>query len=201
MTYRSTIVALSLFSLFAPTHLHAQAHNPSDFQDRVLDVLFPLDVESKPYFVKLVLRFHDDASQLALVVYPGGDSEVVRSTLDGMNASKFFQFISATLTEHPNAQPVEIAAAVKVRTTRSPVGYKTLEPMLNDLKAIKISPFLNTRIGVDEVTWYDFWFDSGEESVHYRIFGGPTLRDPQDNLARWMTRFRATCESLARRRS
>lgn len=201
MNYRGVIIAALLSALFAPAKSHAQSRNPLDLHDRVLDLLFPSNVESKPYIVKLVLRFDDDASQLAIVVYPGGDSEVVRSTLDGMNASELSQLISTKLTEHPNVQAVEIAAAVKVRTTRYPVQYKTLEPTLNALKAIKISPFLNTRIGFDEVILYDFWFDSGQESVHYKIFGHSTLGDPQDNLAQWMVRFREASKNLAQRKS
>ena len=202
MTYRNAIAcAATLFVLFAPTKLDAQDRDPLDAHDRVLDLLFPLKVESKPYFVKLILRFHSDASQLALVVYPGGESELVRSTLDSMNARDLFQLVSKTLIENPHANEEEIAAKVKVRTTRFPTQYKTMEPMLNDLKAIRISPFLNTRIGVDEVTWYDFWFDTGQESVHYKILYNSTLGDAQDNLARWMTRFRATCEGLVNRKS
>jgi hypothetical protein len=197
MTYRNAIAcAAMLCVLFAPAKLDAQDRNPLDVHDRVLDLLFPLNVESKPYFVKLILRFHSDASQLALVVYPGGESELVRSTLDSMNARDLFQLVSRTLTENAHVNEEEIAVKVKVRTTHFPTQYKTMEPMLNDLKAIRISPFLNTRIGVDDVTWYDFWFDTGQESVHYKIFGDSTWRDPQDNLARWMTRFRATCEGL-----
>jgi hypothetical protein len=59
-----------LCALFAPAKLHAQVGDPSDLHDRVLDLLFPSDVESKPYRIKMVFRFHDDASQIVLVVYP-----------------------------------------------------------------------------------------------------------------------------------
>jgi hypothetical protein len=201
MKCRGAVLVVFLCVLIVPAKSRAQGSNHRDFQDRVLDLLFRSDIESKPYYIKMVLRFYDDTSQIALVVYPGGDSELVRSTLDGMNASKLFQFIATIHAEHPNAQPVEVAAAVKVRTTRSPVQYRTLEPALNALKTIRVSPFLNTRVGVDEVSLYDFWFDSGQESVHYRILGDPILHDQQDNLARWMAGFRATCKSLAPRRS
>src|SRR5580704_16377850 len=144
MTFRNAMAwAATLFLVFAPTKLDAQYRNPLDADDRVLDLLFPLNVESKPYFMKLTLRFRNDASQLALVVYPGGESELVRSTLDSMNARDLFDLVSKTLIENPHANEEEIAANVKVRTTRFPTQYKTMEPMLNDLKAIRISPFLN----------------------------------------------------------
>jgi hypothetical protein len=202
MTFRNaTACAAMLCFLFAPAKLYAQERNQLGVHDRVQDLLFPLNVESKPYFRKLILRFPSDASQLALVVYPGGEAEIVRTTLDSMNARDLLQLVSKSLAENPHANEEEIAAKVKVHTTRFPTHYKTMEPILNDLKSIRISPFLNTRIGVDEVTWCDFWFDTEQESVHYKILYNSTLGDAQDNLARWMTRFRATCEGLVNRKS
>jgi hypothetical protein len=203
MTFRNaTACAAMLCFLFTPVKLDAQERNPLNVHDRVQDLLFPLNVESKPYFLKLILRFPSDASQLALVVYPGGEAEIVRTTLDSMHARDLLQLVSKTLTENPHINEEEIVAKVKVRTTRFPTQYKTMEPILNDLRSIRISPFLNTRIGLDEVTWCDFWFDTGgQESVHYKVLGNSTLGDAQDSLARWMTRFRATCEGLVNRKS
>ena len=196
MVYRAAIASVALLCLLsAPGRSQTPDRNSQDVYVHVSALLFPFDVESKPYYVKLIMRFHDDDSQLAIVVYPGGESEIVRSTLDNMNGRDLLQLVSTTLTENPHVNEAEIAAKVKVRTTRSHVEYKTLEPMLNNLKAIRISPFLATRVGVDEATWYEFWFDSGQESVHYKIFGDSgdsTGRAPQDKLARWMTKFRAT---------
>lgn len=194
-SWKAIASAMVLCVLSAPAQPQTPDRNSQDVYVHVLALLFPLDVESKPYYVKLILRFHDDDSQLALVVYPGGESEIVRSTLDSMNGRDLFKLVSTTLTENPHVNEAEIAATVKVRTTRSHIEYKALEPMLNNLKAIRISPFLATRVGVDEVTWYEFWFDSGQESVHYKIFGDsgdPTGHAPQDKLAGWMTKFRAT---------
>jgi hypothetical protein len=114
-----------------------------------------------------------------------------------MNGRELFQLIS----KNPNANEAELATKVKVHTTRSPLEYKALEPALDELKAIRISPFLATRVGVDEVTWYDFWFDSGQESVHYRILDDSGSGDPQDKLAQWMTRFRTRCQSMVQRKS
>jgi hypothetical protein len=192
MTHWKTIASAALlFVSFLPAQPGAQEQNEFDVNDRVLNVIFPLNVESKPYFVKLIVRFRDDPSQLALVVYPGGQSELIRSSPDGMHGSDYSLFIKK-LTENPNANEAEIAAKVGVHTTRFPVQYKTVEPMLNELKAIRISPFLATRVGVDDVTLYEFWFDSGQESVHYRIFDDAGSSDPQDKLAQWIARFRKT---------
>jgi hypothetical protein len=176
-----------------PAQSEAQETNRLDVDDRVLNLLFPLNVESKPFYVKLTLRFHDDATQWALVVYPGGQSELIRSSLDNMDGHGFSRYVYKTLSENPTANEAEIAAKVRVHTTRCPVQYKTMEPMLNELKAIRISPFLTTRIAVDAFTSYDFWFDSGQESVHYTILDDSGSRDPQDKLAQWMTRFRTAC--------
>ncbi len=47
-----------------------------------------------------------------------------------------------------------------------------------DLKAIRISPILKTRIAVDEYSEYEYWYDDGQESVHYTITG-PSKDAPQ----------------------
>jgi hypothetical protein len=202
MSYRKAFASMVLLCILsAPAKSQTPNRNRQDVYDHVLDLLFPVDVESKPYYAKLILRFHDDESQLVLVVYPGGESELIHSSLDNMNGSSLFQLVTETLARNPAASESEIAARVKVRTIRSPLEHRAVQAELNHLKTIRISPYLATRVGVDEVTWYEFWFDSGQESVHYKIFGDSAIREPQDKLAHWMTTFRANSQTMLKRKS
>jgi hypothetical protein len=192
MSFRRSVArALSACILSAAAAIAQTGdRNPVDIKARVLDLLFPLDVTSKPYFLKLVLRFGDSGTQLAVVIYPGGESELVRYELADMNSNDLSLLVSKMVAQNPNVQDREIAAKVKVKMTRSPVDHKALSRALEDLKTLRMSPFLKTRIAVDEYSQYDYWFDSGQESVHYTITG-PFKGDPQDRLVQWMIKFKA----------
>jgi hypothetical protein len=52
-----------------------------------------------------------------------------------------------------------------------------------------------SRVAVDEYSEYEFWYDTEEESVHYKLTG-PFKGDPQDKLVQWMIRFRASVPEL-----
>jgi len=192
MSFRRSVMRALCFCLLSTVTAIAQTggRNPLDIRGQVLDQLFPLDVTSKPYYVKLVLRFSDSDTQLVVLVYPGGESELISYTLRGVSGDGLSQLISKLIAENPNLPYREIAAKVKVSTTRSPIEYKALSHALDELKAIRISPFLTTRVVCDEVSQYDFWFDTGEESVHYTLYG-PFKEDPQDLIVQWMIKFRA----------
>jgi hypothetical protein len=194
---QAVVCALLICVLSEPAAPQTTNRNPSEVDSDVLNLLFPLNVESKPYFVKFILRFHDTDTQLALIVYPGGASELVSFSLDNMNSGDLFKLVSEMLAKNPSVRDEEIAAKVGVQTTRTVVEYKAVEPALNDLKSIRISPFFKTRIFVDDYSQYDYWFDSGQESVHYRICADST-GDPQDQLAHWMARFRANSASMGK---
>jgi hypothetical protein len=189
--------ALLSCALSAPAISQTRDRTPSEVYSAALNLLFPLNVESKPYYVKLILRFSDTNSQLALIVYPGGASELVSFSLDNMTGSDVFNLVSEMLAKNPSVKDEEIAAKVRVHTIRSSLDYKVVEPALNDLKAIRISPFFQTRVFADEYLEYDYWFDSGQESVHYKICGISTGA-PQDELAHWMTRFRANSANMVK---
>jgi hypothetical protein len=103
MTYRTVVASVALLCpLLAPASPQAPDPDPQEAYSHVLDLLFPLNLESEPtYYLKLVLRFHDDESQLVLVVYPGRKSKLVRSSLDHMNANDLFQLATKTLAQNP----------------------------------------------------------------------------------------------------
>src|SRR5271163_2498642 len=57
-------VACALFSclLFTATVSAQPGDRHLDMKARVLDILFPLDVTPKPYFLKMILRFGDSGT-------------------------------------------------------------------------------------------------------------------------------------------
>jgi hypothetical protein len=161
---------------------------------QVLDALFAPEVAPKPYFLKMILRFGDSGTQLTIVVYPGAKAEIVRVRLADMKGDELHRMISKALADNPLVKPQEIAAKLKVAVTRSSVDYgAALEPAIEELKSIRISPVLTNRVAVDEFSEYEFWFDTWQESVHYTIVG-PFQNEPQDELGKWMLRFRAKAE-------
>ncbi|HYL09661.1 MAG TPA: hypothetical protein VEU31_02900, partial [Candidatus Acidoferrales bacterium] len=95
----------------------------------------------------------------------------------------------------PNVTDQGIAAKLKVDVKRSPIRYEALSPLVDDLKAIRISPVLASRVAVDEYSEYEFWYNNGQESVCYKV-AGPFRDDPQDKLVQWMIRFRTSLPKL-----
>ncbi len=161
-----------------------------DTKARVLDLVFPLDVTPKPYFRKLVLRYGDTDTQLVVVTYPGGRSELISYTLAGMQSRDLSHLISEMVANSPDIKDREIVAKVKLSTTRARIDSDALNPILDELKAVHISPILADREALDEYSEYDFWYDSWRDSVHYSLTG-PFNRVPQDQLVQWMIKFRA----------
>ena len=187
--------------LFAASASAQPGDRHLDIKARVLDILFPLDVAPKPYFQKMVLRFSDSDTQLVVVVYPDKDKywirkcEITRYALEGMGKGELSQFISKMVAENPNVKEQEIAAKLKVDITRSSVPLEAFSRALDELKAIRISPVLADRVPVDDYSEYEFWYDNWQESVHYAITS-PFGNDPQDQLGRWMTKFRDNLPNL-----
>jgi hypothetical protein len=174
---------------------------PADMRDRVLDLLFRSDAVSAPFFSKMTLRYGDSDSQLVVVTYPvypvhpGGQAEVISYTITGMGSDNLAQFISKMAAQNPNVTDQEIAAKLKVEVKRSPIRYEGLKRFLDELEAIRISPMLASRVAVDEYSEYQFWYNNGQESVHYTVVG-PFKDDPQDKLVQWMIRFRTGVPEL-----
>jgi hypothetical protein len=166
-----------------------------DMKARVLDILFPLDVGPTPYFSKMVLRFGDSDTQFVVVTYPGGKSELIRYDIAGTKSGELSQLISKMVAENPDLNEREIAAKLKVDVHRLPVDTNALDRALNELKAIRISPILASRVAVDDYSEYEFWYDNWQESVHYTITS-PFGNAPQDKLGEWMVKFRAGVPDL-----
>lgn len=202
MIYR-IVVTWALFSciLFAAIASAQPGDRYLDMEARVLDKLFPVNVPSKSYFLKMVLRFGDSDTQLVVVVYSDTGKywvrkcEVTSYALEGLSSSQFSQFVSKMVAENPNVKPEEIAARLKVSITRSPLPLEELYRALDELKTIRISPVLADRIAVDEFSEYEFWYDNWQESVQYTITS-PFGDTPQDQLGKWMTKFKVNLPNL-----
>lgn len=198
MIYR-IVVTGALFSCilfaFSATASAQPGDRNLDIKARVLDILFPLDVGPTPYFSKMVLRFSDSDTQLVVVVYPGGKGELIRYSLAGVKSGELPQLISKMVAENPKVTDREIAAKLKVDVDRSPVEHEALKRALDELKAIRISPVLESRVAVDEYSEYEFWYDTWQESVHYTITSSAG-NAAQDKLGQWMTKFRESVPNL-----
>jgi hypothetical protein len=91
------------------------------------------------------------------------------------------------------------AAAVKIHPTvqHAEVDGEASKPSLNELEKITMSPRLPGVIGLDGVPSCEFWYYTGEESVHYRLLD--TRMDvPYDSLPRWVERFESVARGLIR---
>ncbi|HKD79571.1 MAG TPA: hypothetical protein VKH81_07745 [Candidatus Angelobacter sp.] len=172
-----------------------------DVKHRVLDLLFRPDAVTSPFLSKLTLRFGDSDSQLVVLIYPvypvhpGGQVEVISYTIIGMGNDDLSQFIARMTAQNPDVTEQEIAAKLKVDIKRSSMRYEGLSRDLDDLKAIRISPVLASRVALDKYFDYEFWYNSGQESVHYLVTG-PFKGDPQDKLVQWMIKFRTRASEL-----
>ncbi len=196
MIYRMAVTWALFSCVFFAAPASAQPGNRYlDMKARVLDILFPLDVTPRPYFQKMVLRFSDSDTQLVVVAYPDKDKywvrrcEITQYALEGMGKGELSQLISKTVAENPNVTEQQIVAKLKVSVTRSSFPLEAFYRGLNELKAIRISPVLSDQIVADDDREYEFWYDNWNESVHYAI-PGPFGKNPQDQLGRWMARFR-----------
>ncbi len=197
MTYRMMFASVLFCCTAFTTESAAQ---PGDrhlnLEARVLNLLFPLDVSrTKPYVMKLVLRYGDSDTQLIVLAYPGGKSEMVRFDLADMNRRGLSQVVSEAVAENPGVTDREIAARLKVNVTRSPIDDDALFRALKDLETVRISPVLASRVPVDQYSEYEYWYDTWQECVRYTI-AGPFKDSDQDKLVQWMVKFRTNATSL-----
>lgn len=174
---------------------------PADMKDRVLDILLRPDTGASPFLSKTTLRYGDSDSQLVVLTYPvypvhpGGAAEIISYAVTGMGSDNLSQFIAKVTAQNPSVTDQEIAAKLRVEVKRTPISYKALKRSLDELKAMQISPMLARRVALDEYSEYQFWFNNGQESVHY-VITSPFGNDPQDQLGKWMMRFRENVPNL-----
>jgi hypothetical protein len=120
---------------------------------------------------------------------------MISYTIAGLGSDSLSQFMSKMADKKPSVTNEEIAAKLKAVVKRSPIGYQVLRRYLEELKAIRISPMLASRVALDEYSEYEFWYNTGQESVHYKVTG-PFKGDSQDKLVQWMIRLRTGVPEL-----
>jgi hypothetical protein len=186
-----------LFAL-SPCGLAEKAHFISNRE--VLDCLFPKEFDAEPYLEKVVLRFDDSSTELVLLMDPvatdhaPGPSELVQYTL-GITEGDLLKRIEEILVKNPQASVEQVASHFKVSTKRVPIADSQVKRVLDELKSIRVSPALGTRIGGDSSFFLNFWYFGFAESVHYQLIG-PHHGDPQDELVKWMLGFRERLPEL-----
>jgi hypothetical protein len=193
MTYLRVIMIVCTALLCS----HVVGAQPGDrylnMKSQVLNALFPLQVEPKPYLSKMILRFGDSSTQITVVVYPGGKAEIIRHALTVAGA-ELERIVSSAVAKDSGVKAEEIAANLRVTVLRSAVGYKEIvAPAVAELKSIRLSPILGSHVSVDHFSEYEFWYDTWQESVHYTL-NGPFAGQPQDELVKWMLNFRLSVE-------
>jgi hypothetical protein len=215
--YKSTTFAMLLPLLFATVTIAQPGQDRRNTKDRLLDILFPdiapeqcnhlTDCSSIPrIYEKLIMRFGDTDTQLVVLRYarypanPGGDDVLVSFSLGGTTDSELSQLIEKMIAKNSHVTDREIAAKLKVNVARSAIDEHALDLLLKDLASIRISPILQTRVALDDYSEYEYWFDAGQESVHY-VIDGQFKDAPQDQLAQWMIKFRASVPTLLKPRS
>jgi hypothetical protein len=191
------VYAALLFLFFATVAIAQPEEGQRDMKARVLDILFPLEVTQEPCFEKLAMRFGDSDTQLVVLIYPsypvrpGGNTEIIRYSLAGMDDGGLSELINKMVAQNPNVTDREIAAKLKVKIKRSPMKEDVRDRFLKELAAIRIPPVLQAWVALDDYPEYkyEFWFDNGQGSIHYMI-AGPNKDVPENQLVQWMIRFR-----------
>jgi hypothetical protein len=208
MFSRVGILTLLLVSPFSTLVGHAQPgyrqHNPAE---RVLDLAFPIDVPAaqKPYFVKMALRYWGaDPEQFVIVIYSDSDKywirkcEITKYVFGSESKAKLPQVLSKLSADSSDEAVRAAAAQLNVEVSRYMIAPEALSKTLTELRSIRISPAITDRIGLDDVSEYEFWYDTWEESDYFSIMG-PFKDDPQDALTRWMIKFKADLPDLLKK--
>jgi hypothetical protein len=194
---RRLALAILVPFLLLPSGLAGQAGVPPDLKNRILDLLIRSDEPSGPFFSKMTLRYCNSGTQFVVLTYPiypprpGGRAEVITYKIRGMSGDDFSRFVLKATAQNQNATPQEIAAKLKMAVNRSPISYQALSSLLDQLRTIRTSPLLTSRVALDEYSDYQFWYNTGQESVHYTLVGpSEGDRGPQSRLVNWMIEFR-----------
>ena len=110
-----------------------------DLRGQVFDLVFPTHSE-RSYFSKMVLRFSDTQSQLTVLVYTGGQTEIIRHRMSGVTAAEL-NGLTVKAFQDNTITPASIASKLKVDMSRVSVDYEqTVVPALEELKTIRLSP-------------------------------------------------------------
>jgi hypothetical protein len=176
---------------------------PANIKDNVLDILFQPDAQESLHISKMTLRFGDTDTQLVVLVYPrfpahlGGQAEIVSYSIAGVGNAGLSPLIDKMVAQDPNVTAREIADKLKVSITHVPLDIAVLRKSMRRLRTIRLSPLIVLRSASDDYSQYNYWYDSGQESVHFS-FVGPFRGDAQDRLVQWMIGFKNSFADLCK---
>jgi hypothetical protein len=202
MTLRILLRLVMVVSCCVAVGATAQSES-GNMKDRVLNILFSSEAPTSPFLTKMTLRFGDSDTQLVVLIHPvypahpGGRAEVLKYSIAGTENRNLSAFIAEMVAQKPNVTEREIASKLKVEVAHVPVNYDALQHSMKALETLRISPVLKSRVAVDEYSQYDYWFDNGQEFVHYSITG-PFKTAAQDQLVAWMIKFKMSLPVLAK---
>lgn len=183
----------------------ATTTDPIQMKADLLDRLLPLEGASRPWFDKIVVRFSNPIgdfgevprpdSQLVLFTYPVAppahetpECELVSYTVRSRSGGGLSTLIRRKLDLNPSVSADDIALAVVIDVQRRSISMKERDKIIRDLKRLRLSPVLATRICLDNCPRYDFWHDTGTEVVRYTLRGGHGT-DSEGRLVAWMDGF------------
>lgn len=158
----------------------------------VADALFPkMRIPSDDlYYIRLMLRFSHPDMQIVITQRTGGKFEVKRYTLE--HGTTIGDAIKTAFKDIPDPTVTDVARRIHVREAALQVPDSTIKAWLTQLRALKISPNLDTFVCVDFCPKFDLWFDTGQDSVHYRFLtAGNLAGTAQTRLSKWMLKVRA----------
>ena len=203
MRFRPLALLLTLICAVWTAQVSAQQGiGLSTLQSRVFDLLFPRDVGTPLYFSKTTLRFSDSASQFVIILFgrATGKGEVYHYRVRETDRKVLSERIAkAFMDNRETTTAATIASGIRVETMRTVINAAPFVRVLDELKAIQLSPLLENRVCLDECATYEFSHDTGQELVHYAInrpSGDSRDEWPHDKLGRWMTSVQSRLPAL-----
>ncbi len=166
----------------------------------VLDRLLSPDAKTEPFMDRLTLRFGDTCTQLVISTAQdwrtySRSAELVRSSPVG-GCEGLSKQVQQMFAQNPKLTDEELASNVQMEVMRAALDPKGYDRVLDRLKAVRVSPYLHSRITCDGPSaTYGYLYETPEESVHY-VLNPPFGKTPEDNLARWMDEFRTNIPKL-----
>jgi hypothetical protein len=188
---RALIVATGAVLLAFGTLRIAVADQDSRVGDplgKLLDEKFPLNASADRYYSKLVLRFRDTREQLVVICYAGGKTELIRYQLAGISDVKLDKLL-ADAASSDDKELKHLLDNLTVDVSRWPIDHVAYDAAEKRLMALRVSPIRLQGICVDDCEQVELWYDNGQDSAHYTLFGGDKHSE-DGQLMQWVDYFR-----------
>jgi hypothetical protein len=151
----------------------------------------PLKVDLNSLYVeRLMLRFTEPWTQIVIVSRIDG-VDLRQYTVDSKpGVDELFQRANNGDTSITAEQ---IASQIHVSERHIPVSRQQVGTWFKELKTMKFSPILDDAICLHGCPYFELWFDSRQDSVHYSMAYAPSIpsqKTTQALLAEWMLKVR-----------